>query len=195
MTGRQITQMTKGVMLSPKKKYYLGSIIHHTPYFLPFRFCKSILKIRKLILRPEEEILKILSNNQYAKRKDYVYTNLPTVRRSWNKIVKLFNAHYYIEWGYPISIGSIPLGYKTKWSDNDYRFEWCPMFYIYFFYWQFTIHWISPLYMKEDMFNDHYFEKFLFLKHYDMNVKEAKKNWKWKNSKGKSTWTNKYLLK
>ena len=56
------------------------------------------------------------------------------------------------------------LGWKTKWSDTDYRFEWSPVWSFVFFKWQIAITFIAP-----EM--HHYWECWLF---YTRNTDKTK---------------------
>ena len=103
------------------------------------------------------------------------------------KYFKLFG--YEISYGFPIYIYWNKLGWKDKY--NSPRFEWPPAFYIFFFKWQFTIHWISPNYD-----NDKYYEMILWWKYYsDKNIKKAEENWGWQDAITKeSTWDDSLLV-
>ena len=118
--------------------------------------------------------------------------NVLTIRKEKPKYLRcsyfrLFG--YYISYGWPIKIGKVRLGWKDKW--NSPRFEWSPMFYIFFFKWQFCIHWISP---NED--EDKYWEMILWYLYYsDKDIKKAEETWGWIDSKTKlSTWDKKNLV-
>ena len=43
-----------------------------------------------------------------------------------------------------IGFDLVGLGWKTKWSDTDYRFEWSPLFSFVFLEWQFAIKIVTP---------------------------------------------------
>ena len=47
MKPKNIIKDIKGVFKPPKKAYYLGKIVHGSPYFDPWNFNKTILTIRK----------------------------------------------------------------------------------------------------------------------------------------------------
>jgi GDPmannose 4,6-dehydratase len=82
------------------------------------------------------------------------------------------------------------LGWKDKYDSP--RFEWAPAFYIFFFHWQFVIHWHAP-----DGDDDRYWEMALWWKNYsDKNLHKARMTWPWRDSHTKrSTWNIKYLIK
>jgi len=54
-----------------------------------------------------------------------------------------------------IGFDFVSLGWKTKWSSTDYRFEWSPMWSFVFFKWQIAITFVSP-------YLDHYWECWLY---------------------------------
>jgi hypothetical protein len=114
-----------------------------------------------------------------------------TVRKNRPKFLrcnyfKLFG--YEISYGWPINIGWYSLGWKDKF--NSPRVEWPPAFYIFFFNWQFVIHWGSP-----DGNNDQYYEQILWwLKYSNKDIVKAKESWCWVDSDTKkSTWNDNYL--
>ena len=48
-----------------------------------------------------------------------------------------------------IQFNIVGLGFKIKWSDTDYRFEWAPRISLKFFKWQFCIYFEAP---REDWY-------------------------------------------
>lgn len=58
----------------------------------------------------------------------------------------------------------VSLGYKTKWSNDDFRFEWNPMISIVLFGKQFVI-WIQPN-INSDYCDDFYWESWLYYKNF-----------------------------
>jgi hypothetical protein len=63
-----------------------------------------------------------------------------------------------------IGFDFVGLGWKTKWSDTDYRHEWNPMWSFVFFRWQICIFFIVP-------HSSHYWESWLY---YYWNTDEKK---------------------
>ena len=111
------------------------------------------------------------------------------VRRSKYWIVNIFGRAYYIEIGWPIMIHKNNIEWKDKYSTP--RFEWNPSFIIFFFNWQFCIHWTSP-----DDNDDQYWEQVLwYSKKCNCNIVKAKKTWGWVDMNTKlSTWNDKYVI-
>lgn len=172
-----------------KKEYYLGKIKFGCPYFYPMNFVSTIIYIRKLKLKTQEELNEYLKRYPYLKNdKGLKFTNLPTVRRSKNWIIKLFNTSFYIEIGTPISFKLLELGWKDKYDSP--RFEWSPAFYIYFFKWQFIITYTTKV-KNEDL----YWEMYLWWKNYcNKDLEKAKNTWSWVDGiTHKNTWNNKFI--
>lgn len=179
----------KGVFVPPVKKYYLGKLTYGTPYFWPRSFNKNIISVRRLIPKTQEELDKhILDYPHYYKREKF--KNMPMVRRAKDWIVPIFGNHYWIQIGWPWSIKKNELGWKDKYDSP--RFEWAPAFYIFFFHWQFVIHWHAP-----DGDDDRYWEMILWWKNYsDKSLHKARITWPWRDGETKrSTWNNDYLIK
>jgi len=95
------------------RKYYFGKIAHGTPYFYPWGFCKSIINIRKLHLRSEEDYQKEIEGRPWLIEKAR-FSNKPMVLRCKNWTIKLFGNYYWIELGWPIKVKTNGLGWKDK---------------------------------------------------------------------------------
>ncbi len=191
MRINRLIKEIKGVFVLPKKQYYFGKLVHGTPYFWPINFNENIITIRKLKLRSGLEMTEYVEQFPHLKHNNKIkFSNLPTIRRNKNWIVKIFNNYYFIEIGWPISVKMIDLGHKDKFDSP--RYEWSPMFQINFFHWQFCMFWIAP-----DGNNDLYYEMILwYLNYADKDIIQAKETWDWIDGDSKlSTWNDKYLIK
>ena len=176
-----IKDVENSPFIKPKKVFYLGRIKYGTPYFIPMNFNPTIISFRKLKLTPKEELDK-LSNDFQKKAKKY--SNIPMVRRKWDKIFQVLGYHFWIALGWPIKFEKTELGWKDKF--NTPRYEWAPAFSIYFFFWQFYVYYDTDN-------NDRYWEMYLWWKHYsDSDLEKARKTWNW-TSNGKSTWYESYI--
>jgi len=171
----------------PKKRRYFGKLRFGTPYFYPVNFNKNIITIRKLEEKPSEQY------NEYVKQYPHLkhmpgakFTNVPMVRRGKYWIVELFKRYFYIEIGWPISIGTVKFGWKDKFDTP--RAEWSPAFYINFFGLQYYVCYAD---------DDDYFEQILWFFHYaEKDIDRAKKTWPWSDYDTKeSTWNDEYLIK
>lgn len=61
----------------------------------------------------------------------------------------------------------VRLGYKTKWTHNDYRFEFSPVWSFIFIKWQIAVNFVAP-------YRDHYWECWLYY-YYDTDKKLSRK--------------------
>lgn len=193
MRDKNILKEIRGVFKKPKKHYYIGEIVHGTPYFPPIGFCSSIIKIRRLKLKTEEQLEKYDKDFPHLKGKggpEFKFSNMPMVRRSKNWIKRIFGSYYWIQIGWPIVIRKQGLGWKDKW--NSPRHEWSPAFYIFFFKWQLCVWWLSPCGEREEK----YWEMILWWLYYsDKDIKKAEETWGWEDVQTKlSTWNKNYLL-
>lgn len=191
MKIKELLKEIKNVFRPPIKKFYVGKIKHYTPYFLPWNFHSTIISIRKLKLRTDEESQNELkkwirpSEYQITKAK---FSNTPMVQRNKHWIWKIFGNYYWFELGWPIIISTTELGWKYKF--DSVRFEWSPRFQIYFFKWQFCIFWKAP-----DGNDAKYYEMILHWIHTpNKDIDVARDTWNWVDYKTKkSTWNDDYL--
>lgn len=186
MKRRELFKEIKNIFVMPVKRYYLGFLRYGTPYFYPRGFVSSIIKVKKLTRKTEEELEAWLTKYSYLKDKDdyYIYNNFPVIRRSKFWVIK----DWYIEIGSPIKIKNVELGWKDKYGTP--RFEFGPSFIIFFFNLQFCIFWNSP-----DNDNDAYYEMILWWLYYsNKDIEIAKNTYPWRDYTTKeSSWNNKYL--
>ena len=97
-------------------KWYVGKTQVGTPYFFP----------RKFVKYTEEDIQKAMlkhrANKNYVQQLD---SKLYEMYKGYTKAV-------------PIKVGFdwCSLGWKTKWTDTDFRYEWGPVFTFVFFGYQ-----------------------------------------------------------
>jgi hypothetical protein len=104
----------------PIPKLYIGKVAIGTPYFLPrvWRRYTTQEAIDKAI----EE----LNKNPNAKKIGFDKLFYDYSRRAKSQPKK-------------IGFDFVSLGWKTKWTDTDYRFEWSPVWSFVFFKWQIAI--------------------------------------------------------
>lgn len=110
-TIRKIKKEIAGVFVPPKKKYYFGKLYFGAPYFYPYGYCSSVIKVRKnkYTYKPSN-FFKILGY--------YVYYGSPVVykkiglgwkdkfntpRHEWDPAFYLyfFGLQFCIFWGAP----------------------------------------------------------------------------------------------
>lgn len=182
MKIKELLKEIKGVFKPPVKEYYIGKFAYGTPYFQPINYCDTIIKIRKLKFREVEDLFKYVVDYPHLEnRPESIYSNLPMVRRTKDWIKKTIFGDYLITIGWPFMIKQIPLGWK--WKYESIRYEWYPMFQIYFFKYQFVIKWIAP-----DKDNDRYYEQILwYLKGSNKDLQKAERTWGWTDYKTKES--------
>lgn len=136
----------------PKLKWYCGGVTMGTPYFLPRRWVKPTRKMAEgLALKKFNDYQRKRLNNPKIPKRSYgdIYEGIMRSRVTKPK---------------KIGFDFVGLGYKTKWSDTDYRFEWSPMVSFVFFGLQITVSVIPPE-------QHHYWEAWLF---YENNTDKTK---------------------
>lgn len=184
----KVNKLLKSIKESPfkplVKKWYVGKIVHGSPYFYPIGFHPTIFSIRKLKLRDEKSYQEMIKDRPWLTEQER-YINLPMVRRNKDKIISFMGNKYFISWGYPIAYREVELGWKDKYETP--RFEWGPSRMLYFFKWQVCI-----FYNPENSISgvSNYWEMYLWWKNYSVrNLSIAKSTWPWREGLTKeSTW-------
>jgi len=129
---------------NPKLRLYIGKVAIGTPYFFPRKWVKATPeRATKAALQEIDDVIKYNERSSGYKR---------TVKN----FDDLFNEKMRYNYAEPKKIGFdfVSLGWKTKWTDTDYRFEWSPIWSFVFFKWQIAITFIAPE-------RDHYWECWL----------------------------------
>ena len=119
-----------------KLKWYCGKVSIGTPYFFPRVWIKATPeRATKAALERIEELKGYNERNaQYRNPRE----------------IKSFEEYYkeYIRYEFPVrkklGFDFVGLGWKTKWEDDDYRFEWSPLWSFVFFKWQIAITFVAP---------------------------------------------------
>jgi hypothetical protein len=132
-----------------KPKVYIGKTSIGTPYFLPRVWKKATPKQATEAALKEIERIK-----QYNERNSYVDGFEPRKIRPFedyynNKLQSQFPSSKKIGFDF------VGLGWKTKWSSTDFRFEWSPVWSFVFFGYQIAIIFEAPE-------QDHYWESWLY---------------------------------
>jgi len=138
----------------PKLKWYCGKTAIGTPYFYPRKWVKGTPKLI------HEAVLKHIQ-----KEENYNKLN-PNYARKIKSYDELYEEKKNYLYAVPKKIGFdfVGLGWKTKWSETDYRFEWSPMFSFVFFGYQIAVMFIVPD-------QSHYWEAWLY---YELNTDKTK---------------------
>ena len=137
-----------------KLKFYLGKTAIGTPYFYPRKWVKGTPKLI------HEAVL-------YHIQKEENYNKLnPKYARKIKSYDELYEEKKNYLYAVPRKIGFdfVDLGWKTKWSETDYRFEWAPLFSFVFFGYQLAI-------MVYTEHQDQYWEAWLY---YENNTDKTK---------------------
>lgn len=137
-----------------KLKFYLGKTAIGTPYFYPRKWVKGTPKLI------HEAVLKHIE-----REKNYNKLN-PKYARKIKSYDELYEEKKNYLYAVPKKIGFdfVGLGWKTKWSETDYRFEWAPLFSFVFFGYQLAI-------MVYTEHQDQYWEAWLY---YENNTDKTK---------------------
>jgi len=116
----------------PKLKWYFGKIAIGTPYFYPRRWVKPTQQM--LIDNAKQDIADRQRWNEANEKYGNTYKVIPTIEELCEK-----KKNYKFPVPKKIGFDFVGLGYKTKWSDTDYRFEWGPLISFVFFKWQIAV--------------------------------------------------------
>lgn len=166
-----------------KLKWYIGKIAIGTPYFFP----------RKWVDLNEKEI-EVKAQKKYDKLDEEFKTKvtLEHYKQQYKDTQKTT----------PKLIGFdfVGLGWKTKWTSTDYRFEYAPLISFVFFKWQIALMFIAPE-------PDHYWTSWLYYeyntnksfskrKRIEQCQKEFPQNWtQYKNGNKETINYYKFILK
>lgn len=130
-----------------KLEWYFGEVALGTPYFFPRKWVK-----------PTHEMAMEAAMKEIARREDWNKANADSkFKHTVPSLDEIYEAMLIHSVAVPKKIGFdfVSLGYKTKWSNTDYRFEWSPRFSFVFFKWQIALT-IVPIE------NNHYWEAWLY---------------------------------
>jgi hypothetical protein len=138
----------------PKLKWYFGKTAIGVPYFYPRKWVKGTPKLaHKATL------------NHIAREESYNRMN-PNSTRTIKPYDEIYQEKLRYNYAIPRKIGFdfVDLGWKTKWSETDYRFEWSPIFSFVFFGYQIAVTIVAPE-------QHHYWEAWLY---YERNTDKTK---------------------
>ena len=155
------------VLFSPfkpfKVSFYAGKTQVGVPYFYP----------RKLVKFTEEDIQKAMENHR---------ANKNYVQHLDSKLYDMYKNYSKFK---PLKVGFsyCGLGWKTKWSDSDYRHEWNPVFSFVFFGYQIAFTFYSP-------HGCHYWEPWLFYEYSTDKTKSKRERIEQCRKEAPETWTS-----
>jgi len=142
--------------------FYAGKLAIGTPYFFP----------RKWVKYTDEEAIKAAVEHKANKNKVQVSDK------------QLFEMYKKYSKAVPLKVGFdwCSLGYKTKWSDTDFRFEWNPVFTFVFFGYQLALTVYSP-------YHDHYWTSWLYYEYATDKTKSKRERVEQCRAELNQTWT------
>lgn len=146
-------------------KWYVGKTQVGVPYFFP----------RKWVKYTDEDAIKASVEHKANKNKVQVTDKqLFEMYKSYTKAV-------------PIKVGFdwCSLGWKTKWSDTDFRYEWPPIFTFVFFGYQIAAI-IGP---KDKKTVDHYWTSWLYYEYATDKTKSKRERVEQCRKECNQTWT------
>lgn len=169
------------VLNSPFKPFkvsmYAGKTQVGVPYFYPRKWVKG-----------NNRMITLAVTSEIAAQKKWNELN-PTYTRKIKSFEELFNEKKNYKFGVPLKVGFsyCSLGWKTKWSDTDYRHEWNPILSFVFFGYQIALTFSSP-------YGPHYWEPWLYYEYSTdkskskrERIEECRRNYPqtwWVSSKG-----------
>lgn len=130
-----------------KLKWYIGKVAIGTPYFYPRKWVN-------------------LTNKEIEEKAQKKYNELSEELKEKVTIEHYKQQYKGTQKSVPKLIGFdfVALGWKTKWTDTDYRFEWAPLISFVFFKWQVAVIFSAPE-------QSHYWESWLY---YEYNTDKSK---------------------
>jgi hypothetical protein len=154
-----------------KVKWYIGKTQIGTPYFLPRKWVKGTPKlINEAILR-------------HVEREERFNKSNPKYAREIKSFEELYNEYKNYSFPVPLKVGFsyCGLGWKTKWTSEDFRHEWNPVLSFVFFGYQIALTFYSP-------YHSHYWEPWLYYEYatdktkskherIEQCIKEAPETW------------------
>jgi hypothetical protein len=137
------------VLNSPFKPFsvtfYIGKTQVGTPYFLPRKWVKATPKLAK-----EATLKTIESEKQWNERN-------PNYVRKIKSYEDIYQEKLTYRFPVPLKVGFsyCGLGWKTKWTNTDFRYEWGPVLSFVFFGYQIAL-------MVGQKYSSHYWEAWLY---------------------------------
>jgi hypothetical protein len=143
--------------------FYAGKLAIGTPYFFP----------RKWVKYTDADAIKASVEHKANKNKVQVSDE------------QLFEMYKKYSKAVPLKVGFdwCSLGYKTKWSDTDFRFEWNPVFTFVFFGYQLALTVYSP-------YHDHYWTSWLYYEYATDKTKSKRERVEQCRKELNQTWTS-----
>jgi hypothetical protein len=164
------------VLNSPFKpfrvRFYAGKIRIGVPYFYPRKWVKGTPKLIN------EAILK------HVEREERFNKSNPNSARKIKSFEELYNEYKNYRFPVPLKVGFsyCGLGYKTKWTNTDFRYEWGPVLSFVFFGYQIAL-------MVGHKHSSHYWEAWLYYEYATDKTKSKRERIDKCKKEFNQTWT------
>jgi hypothetical protein len=164
------------VLNSPFKpfnvRFYAGKTQIGTPYFLPRKWVKATPELAK-----KAALETIKSEEQWNERN-------PNYVRKIKSYEDIYQEKLTYRFPVPLKVGFsyCGLGYKTKWTDTDFRYEWGPVLSFVFFGYQVAL-------MVGHKHSSHYWEAWLYYEYATDKTKSKRERIEQCRKEFSQTWT------
>jgi hypothetical protein len=155
-----------------KVKLYAGKIRIGVPYFYPRKWVKGTPKlINEAILR-------------HIEREERFNKSNPDSARKIKPFEELYNEYKNYSFPVPLKVGFsyCGLGWKTKWTNTDFRYEWGPVLSFVFFGYQIAL-------MVGYKHSSHYWEAWLYYEYATDKTKSKRERIEQCKKEASQTWT------
>ena len=155
-----------------KVKFYAGKLAIGTPYFFPRKWVKATNRRAT-----------IATLNEIEGQKKWNELN-PQYPRKIKSFEEIFQANMKCRYPVPLKVGFdwCSLGYKTKWTNTDFRYEWGPVFTFVFFGYQIAM-------MIGHKHPSHYWECWLYYEYATDKTKSKRERVEQCRKEFPQTWT------
>ena len=156
-----------------KVSFYAGKTQVGVPYFYPRKWVKAT-----------PELAYKAASDEIEKQEKWNKLN-PEHARKIKLIGELFQEKLKYRFAVPLKVGFsyCSLGWKTKWSDTDFRHEWNPVLSFVFFGYQIALTFYSP-------YGSHYWEPWLYYEYRTDKTKSKRERIEQCRKEAPETWTS-----
>jgi hypothetical protein len=156
-----------------KVSFYAGKTQVGIPYFLPRKWVKAT-----------PELAYKAASDEIKKQEKWNKLN-PEHARKIKLIGELFQEKLNYRFAVPLKVGFsyCGLGWKTKWTSEDFRHEWNPILSFVFFGYQIALTFYSP-------YHSHYWEPWLYYEYATDKTKSKRERIEQCRKEAPQTWTS-----
>jgi len=164
------------ILFSPfkpfKVSFYAGKTQVGVPYFYPRKWVKG-----------NNRMVTEVALEEIEKQKKWNELN-PEHARKIKSFEEIYQEKIKCNFAVPLTVGFsyCSLGWKTKWSDTDFRHEWNPIFSFVFFGYQIALTVYSP-------YRSHYWEAWLYYEYATDKTKSKRERIEQCRKEHSQTWT------